>query len=150
MAWVRFLVNAFLTARSLVWPVALGVVGAIVDAEGRVLLVRQTYMKGWRLPGGAIEPGEAPRTAVRRELKEELGLAGGDVRLFGLYSRKLWWLTHVVALYVIEGGEIHFQPNREVAAMCWTEPLAPPDGTSPAARHRLAELAVGAQQDERW
>ncbi len=147
---VRFFVGLLLMARSLLRPVALGVTGAIVDAEGRVLLVRQTYMKDWRLPGGAIGFGEAPKSAVRRELEEELGLVGGDVRLFGLYSRKFWWLTHVVALYVIEGGEVHFCPNREVSAIWWADPLAPPSGTAPATRRRLAELALGAQQDERW
>lgn len=137
-------------ARSLLRPVVLGVAGAILDRQGRVLLVRQTYMKGWRLPGGAIELGEGPRKAIRRELEEELGLRGGNMRLFGLYSRKFWWFTHVVALYVIEGGEIHFQPNREVRAICWTETLAPPEGAAPVTVRRLAELAEGAQRDERW
>lgn len=147
---MRFFVSLFLMARALLRPAALGVAGAIVDSQGRVLLVRQTYMRGWRLPGGAIGLGEAPRTAVRRELEEELGLTGGDVRLFGLYSRRLWWLTHVVALYVIEGAEVHFRPNLEISAICWAEKLAPPEGIAPAAMRRLAELATGTQQDERW
>src|SRR5215469_10831063 len=139
-----------LTARSLVQPVAFGVAGAILDGGGRVLLVRQTYMKGWRLPGGAIGHGEAPAGAVRRELNEELGLVGGRVRLFGLYSRRLWWLTHVVALYVIEDAEVHFRPNREVSAICWAALQAPPPGAAPATTRRLAELAAGAQHDGTW
>jgi len=139
-----------LTARWLVRPAAFGVVGAILDGAGRVLLVRQTYVKGWRLPGGAIGHGEAPERAVRRELNEELGLVGGRVRLFGLYSRRLWWLTHVVALYVIEDAEVHFRPNREVSAICWVALREPPTGTGPATTRRLAELAAGAQLDGTW
>jgi ADP-ribose pyrophosphatase YjhB (NUDIX family) len=146
----RFLTGLFLMLRSLLRPVAFGVAGAIFDSDGRVLLVRQTYMTGWRLPGGAIGHGEGPETALRRELREELGLAGGRVRLFGIYSRKLWWLTHMVALYVIEGGDIDFHPNLEVSAIRWDAPQTPASGTAPATARRLAELAAGAQQDGQW
>ncbi|WP_433389558.1 NUDIX domain-containing protein [Micromonospora sp. KLBMP9576] len=43
--------------------------------EGHVLLVRPTYKKHWDIPGGYVEPGESPRAACVREIKEELGLA---------------------------------------------------------------------------
>jgi ADP-ribose pyrophosphatase YjhB (NUDIX family) len=44
------------------------------DGSGRVLLVKPTYKEVWEIPGGVIEPGEAPRVCCRRELHEELGL----------------------------------------------------------------------------
>lgn len=52
--------------------VAAGLV--IRDGEGRVLVVKPNYKDGWLLPGGTVDPGEAPRTAARREGREELGL----------------------------------------------------------------------------
>ena len=55
-----FLISLFLVLRSLLRPVAFGVAGVIFDSGGRVLLVRQTYAAGWRLPGGAIGLGEGP------------------------------------------------------------------------------------------
>lgn len=44
------------------------------DPEGRVLLVNPTYKPGWDLPGGMAEANEPPERAVKRELREELGL----------------------------------------------------------------------------
>ena len=44
------------------------------DEQGDVLLVKPTYKEGWEIPGGYVEPGETPREACEREIKEELGL----------------------------------------------------------------------------
>lgn len=52
--------------------VAAGLV--IRDVDGRVLAVKPNYKEGWLLPGGTVDPGEAPRKAARREGHEELGL----------------------------------------------------------------------------
>ncbi|MER7688146.1 NUDIX hydrolase [Streptomyces sp. NPDC097610] len=46
----------------------------IRDEDGRLLLVNPTYKSGWDLPGGMAEDNEPPEDAVRRELREELGL----------------------------------------------------------------------------
>jgi 8-oxo-dGTP diphosphatase len=45
---------------------------------GRVLLTQRkqgTHLAGaWEFPGGKIEPGEDPRVALTRELREEVGI----------------------------------------------------------------------------
>jgi 8-oxo-dGTP pyrophosphatase MutT (NUDIX family) len=51
-----------------------GVAAAIHDAQGRLLLQEKSWGEGWSLPAGAIEPGESPEEAVRREVLEETGL----------------------------------------------------------------------------
>jgi 8-oxo-dGTP diphosphatase len=54
------------------------VAAGVVIEDGRVLLAqrkRGTHLEGaWELPGGKVEDGEDPRTALRRELAEELGI----------------------------------------------------------------------------
>ena len=49
---------------------------ALIDCDGRVLLAQRPEGKPmaglWEFPGGKIEPGETPETALIRELDEEL------------------------------------------------------------------------------
>lgn len=51
------------------------------DSYDRVLIVKPTYKSTWEIPGGAVEDGESPWQACRREVAEELGLEIGSGRL---------------------------------------------------------------------
>jgi 8-oxo-dGTP diphosphatase len=54
------------------------VAAAVIVEGGRVLLTQRkagTHLAGaWEFPGGKVESGEDPREALRRELREEIGL----------------------------------------------------------------------------
>jgi 8-oxo-dGTP diphosphatase len=51
---------------------------ALIDPDGRVLLAKRPEGKTmaglWEFPGGKVEQGERPETALIRELKEELNI----------------------------------------------------------------------------
>jgi ADP-ribose pyrophosphatase YjhB (NUDIX family) len=49
-------------------------VSAIVDKQGKLLLLDHSYIKGYGLPGGIVKAGEDIETALYREVKEETGL----------------------------------------------------------------------------
>lgn len=55
--------------------------GAVFVRNDEVLLVHKTYGNGWDIPGGYLEPGEAPGEACRREVREELGIDRAPQRL---------------------------------------------------------------------
>ena len=65
---------------------AAAVAGVIVDGQGRmVVLVRgKDPGKGkWDLPGGFVDPGETAEDALRREVREEIGLEVTALRYLG-------------------------------------------------------------------
>lgn len=51
---------------------------ALIDPDGRVLLAQRPEGKSlaglWEFPGGKVEVGESPESALIRELREELGI----------------------------------------------------------------------------
>ena len=54
------------------------VVAAVIEEAGRILVTRRpagSHLAGfWEFPGGKADPGEDRATALRRELREELGV----------------------------------------------------------------------------
>jgi ADP-ribose pyrophosphatase YjhB (NUDIX family) len=61
----------------LVEPRFMVTVGAVVlDTRGRVMLLNHEFRmgSGWGIPGGFMEAGEQPLEALRRELREEIGV----------------------------------------------------------------------------
>ena len=59
--------------------------GAVItDARGRVLLLKHRFRPGtgWGMPGGFMEIGEQPDEALRRELREEVGLEVEKLKVF--------------------------------------------------------------------
>lgn len=56
----------------------------LLDSSDRLLLVKPTYKQHWCLPGGVLNPGEAPHAAGIREIAEELGLVITEPVFLGL------------------------------------------------------------------
>ena len=54
--------------------------------EGIVLIERKNPPLGWALPGGFVDRGERVEAALKREMREEIGLDVSIVSLLGVYS----------------------------------------------------------------
>ena len=69
------------------------VAALIRDREGRILLVQHVEGR-WQLPGGAIDPGERPAEAIRRECREEAGIEIEPVDLAGVFGGPEYGITY--------------------------------------------------------
>lgn len=121
----------------------LGVKAVVLNEAGEVLLLRHSYVPGWHLPGGGVEPGETAGEALARELMEETAVEIlAPPRLHGLLlNGNLAGRDHV-AVYVIEqfrAGTANV-PNSEILEIGFFSPDALPDDTTAATRRRLTEL----------
>jgi ADP-ribose pyrophosphatase YjhB (NUDIX family) len=131
----------------------MGVRGLVFDAQGRVFLVKHSYVTGWHLPGGGVEHGETLVAALTRELHEEGNIELlGPPELYAIYwNRRIAWRDHV-ALYVVRSFRQTAppQPNREIIAHGFFAPDAFPEGTTTSTRARVGEVLGGRDAAEIW
>ncbi len=147
---IRLLLHAY-------WRVSrgmtLGVRALIFDGEGRIFLVKHSYIAGWHLPGGGVEKGETVLAALDRELREEgnIELAEPPVLHAVYFNRRVSRRDHV-ALYVVRAFRqiAPPEPNSEIVAHGFFAPKELPADTSRATRERIAEVLTGRPAAEIW
>jgi 8-oxo-dGTP pyrophosphatase MutT (NUDIX family) len=131
----------------------LGARGLVLDAEHRVFLIRHTYVGGWQLPGGGVQPGETLLDALKRELREEGNIElTGPPKLHGVFFHPRYSARDHVALYVVREFRQSTPPvpNMEIAAHGFFPLDALPQDTTSGTRARIAEALNGQQLTERW
>ena len=137
----------------LVRPLTLGVRAVVLDADNRVFLVRHSYMPGWHLPGGGVEPGESVRAALAHELAEECNIVlDGEPTLHGIYFNNHSTERDHVAVYVVRA--FHQTGPRgadwEIVETGFFPVDGLPEGCVRATRERIAEALGGAAIPDIW
>jgi ADP-ribose pyrophosphatase YjhB (NUDIX family) len=149
----QFRQRVFLAYSRLTRGMTLGV-RAVMLREGKVVLVRHTYVAGWYFPGGGVEVGESLADALEREIAEEAGAAlTGPALLFGIYRNAHADVRDHVALYVCREWEqkAAFKvPNREIVASELFPIDALPKNVSRGTHARLREVLDGAPPSSDW
>ena len=137
-------------------PLTLGVRAALLreGADGaEVFLVRHSYVPGWHLPGGAVEPGETVADAMVREVREECAVAvEGTPALFGLYYNRAASRRDHVAVYRVRDFRVlaRREADWEIVEAGFVAVRRLPEGTTPATRARLAEMLDGRAPTPDW
>lgn len=150
-SWDTLFLHGHLFLRSLIAPTVLGACG-LVECDGKIVLVRQSYTHGWHLPGGGIKRGEAPEAAVLRELREEIGLkTSRPPQLFGVYNRCVGLVGNLNLVYYIGEAVFDFKPNLEIREVRLVDPQAPlPPDVGRGARNRIKELVGKKAHTSTW
>ncbi len=99
----------------------------LVERDGEALLARGSSFRAGRFStvAGFVEPGETLEEAVRREVREEVGVQLGDVRYF---ASQPWPFPHSLMVGFVaqwRAGEIHVDGD-EVVEAGWFRPDALP------------------------
>lgn len=113
-----------------------GVVGAIIEKDGKFLLIQEDSKRKifdgnmWNQPAGWIDVGENPNEAVVREVKEETGLDFTPTGILGIYSVYRKDLLDRInpaphAIKIIYVGDIKgklISGNEEIKNLRWFSP----------------------------
>ncbi len=119
-------------------PLTLGV-RVILLRGSSVLLVRQTYMDGWFLPGGGMHKGETFEQAARREACEEVGAEIKRLGLVGAYSNFSEWKSDHNIVFESRQFTLSGRHDNEVAEMRFFPLDSLPADLWPGHRRRLEE-----------
>ena len=131
----------------------LGVRALVIDGEGRIFLVKHSYVSGWHLPGGGVEAGETLVEAAARELREEGNIElTAPPRLHGIFFNSRASRRDHVALFVVRAFRQVAAPvpDREIVAHGFFAPDALPAETTASTRARIIEVLSGAPMGEHW
>jgi ADP-ribose pyrophosphatase YjhB (NUDIX family) len=131
----------------------LGVRALVIDDDGRIFLVKHSYVSGWHLPGGGVEAGETLTQAVARELREEGNIeVTAPPQLHGIFFNNRASRRDHVALFVVRAFRQSAAPvpDREIIAHGFFALDALPNDTTASTRARIIEVLGGAPASERW
>ncbi|MBX3593902.1 NUDIX domain-containing protein [Sphingomonas sp.] len=117
---VRIAMGAAHQLRRALWfftrPHTRGVHAVPLTPAGEVVLVRLTYLRGWHLPGGKANRGEADEAAVLRELREEIGLRGWSrCAIADRFEHRIDWKHDRVTLFLLTGVDHAPRRSLEIA-----------------------------------
>ena len=103
------------------------VAGAVIQHGDKYLVLQRNIepSKGqWELCGGFINVGETARQAVRREIKEELGVEGTIIRYIGSFTSEYGdtGITVTGTGFLVELGSPDIRPDpQEVMDYRWVD-----------------------------
>jgi ADP-ribose pyrophosphatase YjhB (NUDIX family) len=128
--------------------------GAIFDERERVLLTREKTDGRWSLPGGWADPGDAPSSAVTREILEETGYHSAAVKLIACWDREVQGNppplpVHVYKLFFLcrQGGVVQPPAALETLDVGWFDVADPPPLSLGRVNSRQLERALAHHRD---
>jgi 8-oxo-dGTP pyrophosphatase MutT (NUDIX family) len=129
----------------------LGSRAIVLNTKNQVLLVKHTYQPHWYIPGGGVKKKESAKTAILRELKEEVGLTViGEPELFGIYHHTYLGVSDYPIIYVVKHYSLTDVDSPEIEKIGWFDHENLPEMTSPGTKRRLNEYFKNLPRSDAW
>ena len=119
----------------------------VTDTRGRILLLHHHFRpgSGWGVPGGFLVPREQPEDAIRRELREEIGLEISSARVS--YVRTLSRYQQVEIIFLCQPAGECSPKGFEIKSAEWFAPDSLPEGLSRDQREIIARALDGGSDE---
>ena len=103
-------------------PRTYGVKCVLVD-NGKIIMVRRSFGSDkWVFPGGVIKVGESPNNAVRREIKEDLGIVLEELHDLGDFTQSIYHRRETIRCFTSVGPFNTVGPDKEkIKEIRWFE-----------------------------
>jgi len=124
------------------------VVAALIESDGKLLVCRRRrdarFALMWEFPGGKAEPGELPEHALKRELREELGVNAEIGPEVYRTTHKYAEMPQAIELIFFTARITHGQlQNLNFEQILWRAPESLPElNFLPADRELIDKLAA--------
>lgn len=112
--------------------------GLVYNDEGKVLVVKEVGREWWDLPGGGMDHKESIKSAIARELKEEVNLSGDFTyqviaveEPMYLENPNMWQMRLIFAIKPIN---MIFEPGEDADEVTFIDPSELKDSDSNAER----------------
>lgn len=104
----------------------INVVAAVMIRDGRVFATQRGYGEWkdwWEFPGGKVEPGEDPKDALRREIREELAteIGVGELLTTVEYDYPKFHLSMKCFLCSVISGELSLLEHEDARWLAMDE-----------------------------
>lgn len=152
---MKLLLKIAMTVRRSYWwlvrPTTEGARVILVGIDGNILLLQHNYGVGWFLPGGRSKRNEQPEEAMRRELKEELGVTNiQQIVKLGTYQNDYEYKKDTITVFVVTSFTLSPKKDFEVKTWGFFNPNDLPDDTSPGTKRRIQEWLKRKPTSEQW
>lgn len=110
----------------------------VINDRNEVLLLDHVLrpFATWGLPGGFIARGEQPEVALKREIREEVGIEVTDISLYRVRNHD----RHIEILFTARSNETPQIKSREIINAGWFSADNLPERVSPGQKHMIGEI----------